>query len=245
MKPQFFSAGKKHFTLIELLVVIAIIAILAAMLMPALQQARDRARTANCMSNLKQVGLAVFNYYDAFDDTLMPQDGMTRFDGVGGVEWHVGTSWFCNSMRKALDTSDFAKRSVPPQMICPSVPRQEVRCRGYYAGEYTYQRSYTMPITTSWSGLIDDSKNIVKYTRFRNPAKVVHMTDGIGMPSFGLNSEAAFDPAYPFNGRSGRRVEYRHNNQVNVLALAGNVVTTARLRKVGNKGEFDNQQGLD
>ena len=55
------SDGKNRntFTLIELLVVIAIIAMLAAMLMPALQQARERARGANCTSNLKQIGSAI------------------------------------------------------------------------------------------------------------------------------------------------------------------------------------------
>jgi prepilin-type N-terminal cleavage/methylation domain-containing protein len=71
---------RRGFTLIELLVVIAIIAILVALLLPAVQQAREAARRAQCKSNLKQWGLAFHNYHDIH--STLPQGAMTDVGGT-------------------------------------------------------------------------------------------------------------------------------------------------------------------
>ncbi|MBQ6471305.1 MAG: prepilin-type N-terminal cleavage/methylation domain-containing protein [Victivallales bacterium] len=80
---------RKSFTLIELLVVIAIISVLAAMLLPALSNARQKARMISCTSNLRELGTAVIQYEISNDDFL---PGLNRFAYWGNKDW-AEASW--------------------------------------------------------------------------------------------------------------------------------------------------------
>ena len=106
-----------RFTLIELLVVIAIIAILAAMLLPALSKARDKARSANCTNQLKQMGMATQFYIDEHEDYTP----VGRWANAVG-NWWITLDTYMPDRRRSSTASEAAKMS--DQYRCPSIPFQ-------------------------------------------------------------------------------------------------------------------------
>src|SRR5947209_11018338 len=105
------SRRRLGFTLIELLVVIAIIAILAAILFPVFAQAREKARQAMCISNTRQIGLALMQYCQDYDETVVPNNNQ--------VTGSASTTW--------LSWPDFLQPYIKNTQVftCPSSHRSE------------------------------------------------------------------------------------------------------------------------
>ncbi len=239
---------KKHFTLIELLVVIAIIAILAAILLPALNSARARGRSASCISNLSQIGKAFNDYCDNFNDIVPPFEGMRSRNPANNKEngylWHQAQSYVAGYFKDS--TSD----TPPPDvMVCPGLDRTIPIY--YQPGNATklWQYSYTVPQPSSWSARSAHAGTNAGVpqirTKYKSPSAVVWATDGTGAASYS-GSRASFGKENPLSqSSSGRRVDWRHADQVNVLTMSGSVVTVSDFKATSGMNNPDKQLALE
>lgn len=197
LHPRFRSS----FTLIELLIVIAIIAILAAMLLPALNKARGSAKKSTCTNNLKQIGTFLNFYLDEFNGyyPAYAQD-------------EVGTFWssrLCRLYQYRGDKDAAYSAFSKDQNITARCPVREMDNEAYrtlkggshFWGMYGVNYLYFAHSETGKSSLAK------KVTRIKAPAQKIYAVDGRELDA-GEIASPVWSKAYP-NGR--------HANQTNIL----------------------------